>query len=289
MCAVRQPLAGHGAPLPDTRHDAKGFPVLRTRLAVLPAAVVLVATLTACGGGTPAAEPSAPAPATSSSAPAVEPLSVENVVARFDAAQQSVTSYDLTMTTTGVAAMEATGSADLTDGKRNVSLVMSSPEMGDFEFRLVDGIIYLNMGPLTGGLFVQADPNDPADEFAAGFAGFEDDILGTEFEGMEDAITSVTAVGEPEEIDGVPTQPYDVVIDTTKIAADVAEGLLTEEALDALPATLTYTYWLDADDVPRKMAFDIAGTTTTMTMRNVNAGTPVVAPPADQITTELPF
>jgi hypothetical protein len=284
-----QPLAGHGAPPPGTRHDVKGFPVLRTRLAVLPAALVLVGSLAACGGGSPAAQPSTPAPATSSSAPEVEALTAENIVARLDAAQHAVTSYDLTMTSTGVAAMEATGSADLADGKQNVSMVMSSPDMGEIEVRFVDGVIYLNMGPLTGGLFLKADPKDPTNELAAGFAGFEDDILGAEFKGMEDAITSVTATGEPEEIDGVQTQAYDVVIDTTKIAADVAEGLVTDGALDALPATLTYTYWVDADDVPRKIEYDIAGMTTTITMHNIGAGAPVVAPSADEITTEMPF
>lgn len=261
----------------------------RTRLAALPVAVVLAGSLAACGGGAPSAEPSTPAPATSSSAPEVEALTVENIAARLDASQQAVTSYDLTLTASGAVAMEATGSADLADGKQNVSMVMSSPEMGDLEFRLVDGVVYLNMGPLTGGLFLKADPNDPANELASAFAGFEDEILGSELDGMEDAVTSVAPVGEPEQLDGVEVQGYEVVIDTTKIAAEVAEGLLLEEALDALPATLTYTYWLDADDIPRKIQYEVAGSITTMTMSNVNAGTPVVAPPADQITTELPF
>ncbi|QGQ18472.1 hypothetical protein GC089_03390 [Cellulomonas sp. JZ18] len=262
------------------------------RLLALPAAVVLATALAACGGGSTTAE-STPTTASSPSAtptptPTVEALTAENAFARLTAAQKATTSYDMHLSMTGPAAMEMTGSADLADGKQNIVAIMSDPEMGPLEVRFVDGVLYLNMGELTGGKFLQLDPNDASNPLGAAFSGITESLGANDLTGMEQAFTSVTAVGEPEQLDGVEVQKYDIVVDTTKIAPEATQELLAE-GLAQLPPTITYSYWLDAQDLPRKVTYDIAGTTTTMTLTNVNAGTPVTAPTPDQVTTEMPF
>lgn len=291
-CVV--PLADHGGDRPR-RGRPRGIPMRSSRLLALPVGVVLVAALAACGGGsataesTPTAASEAATPtATPTPTPTVEALTVENAFARLSAAEAVATSYDVTLSMTGPEAMEMTGSADLADGKQNVAMVLPDPELGAIEVRFVDGILYLAMGELTGGKFLQLDPNDASNPLAAGFAGFADTVGGSQIAGMEQAFTSVTPVGGPEQLDGVEVQAYEIVVDTAKIAPEAGQELLAE-GLAQLPPTVTYTYWLDAQDVPRKVVYDLAGTTTTMLMTNVGAGAPVVAPTADQITTEMPF
>jgi len=268
--------------------------VSRTRLLAAPLTVLLAVGLAACGGGTPSAESPTPtatrttATPTPTPTPTVEALSAENVLTRMAAAQAGITSYDLAMSVTGTTSMEMTGSADLAAGKRNASVVMSDPEMGGIEMRFVDGLMYLNLGELTGGLFLQLDPNDTSNELSTAFAGFDDMLVKSGFEGTEQAVVSVTAVGAPETLDGVEVQAYEVVLDTTKFTPEATSELL-EEGMAALPPTVTYTYWIDGDDVPRKTVYEINGAVTTLTISKLGAGTPVTAPAADQVTTDLPF
>ncbi len=265
-----------------------------SRLLALPVGVVLVAGLAACGGGsatagsTPTTDTSASATPTPTPTPTVDGLTVENAFARLSAAESVATSYDVTLSMTGPETMEMTGSADLADGKQNVAMILPDPDLGAIEVRFVDGVLYLGMGDLTGGKFLQLDPNDASNPLAAGFAGFADSIGGSELAGMEQAFTSVTPVGEPEQLDGVEVQAYEIVVDTAKISPEAGQELLAG-GLAQLPPTITYTYWVDAQDVPRKVVYELMGTTTTMLMRNVGAGAPVVAPTPDQITTEMPF
>jgi hypothetical protein len=267
--------------------------VLRSRLFALPAAVLLTATLAACGGGSdsPSAEKTSASAdkSTPTPTPEVAELTTEDFVARLTAAQDGVTSYDIAMTTTGAAASSATGSVDTADGKQDMAIKMSTAETGDIEVRMVGGMLYLNLAELSGGLFLQVDPNDPSNPFGAAFSTLGEDMSASAgIKNLEAALVSVTATGESEAIDGTDTQVYEVVVDTTKIAPELQTSLGADGAA-ALPETLTYTYWIDADDLIRQVAFDIAGTTTTTTFSNFGAGAPVEAPPADQITTEMPF
>lgn len=264
----------------------------RSRLVAAPVSLLLAASLAACGGGSPAADASAePTRAQQESptpTPTVEALGVQNVVARLTAAQSAVTSYDVVMSVTGATEMELTGSVDLAAGRRNVAMSMSDPDMGALEALFVDGVLYLKLGALTGGLYLQLDPNDPSDELAAGFAGLDEAITESGFEGTEAAVVSVTPVGAPEMLDGVEVQVYDVVLDTAKFSAEAA-GSLLEEGMAALPPTVTYRYWVDADDVARKTVSELNGSVTTITVMNLGAGTPVAAPAPEQVTTDLPF
>lgn len=265
-----------------------------SRLTALPVAILVAAGLTACGGE-PAAAPS-PSPTkavvaespTPTPTPTVEELTAANFVARATAGEATATSYDVAVSVTGAATMEMTGSADLAGGKHNVAIHLTDPDVGPIEIRFVDGLLYVNIAEIGGGLFYQVDPNDAANPLAEAF-GDLGEVLSSAFEGMDQAVTSVTKVGAPEVLDGVEVQAYQVVVDSTKITPDVAQGMLEDEGLTVLPPTLTYTHWLDAQDVPRKSSYELNGTTTTVVFTHVGAGTPVTVPPAEQVTTEIPF
>ncbi|MBO3086257.1 hypothetical protein [Cellulomonas fengjieae] len=269
---------------------------MRHRLTAIPVVIVVAAGLAACSTDNPSASPSPTATTASPTAsatptptPTVAELSAANFVERVSAAEAAVTSYDIAVSVAGPVAMDLTGSADLAGGKRNVAMTMSDPDMGSIELRMVDSILYLNLGEASGGLFLQLDPNDAGNPLASSFAGFEDQILENGLAGMDQAVVSVTKVGAPEALDGTAVQAYEVVFDTAKIAPDAAQKLLENEGVPALPPTMTITYWLDAQDVARKTVYQLEGTTTTTHVTNLGAGAPVTAPPADQVTTEMPF
>ncbi|MCC2317375.1 hypothetical protein [Cellulomonas chengniuliangii] len=266
------------------------------RLLALPLALLLAGSLAACGGGSPAASESpkpsrtqaeTPTP-TPTPTPTVEPLTPENVIARLTAAEAALTSYDVALSVTGATPMEITGSADLAGGKQNIAMVISDSELGALELRFVDGALFLKMAMLTGDLFLQLDPDDPSNELASAFGGLDDAVMESGFEGTEQAVVSVTPVGSPEVLDGVEVQAYEVVLDTAKFSAEAASDML-EEGMDALPPTVTFTYWVDGDDVPRKTVYELNGSVTTIIVTNLGAGSPVTAPAPEQITTDMPF
>lgn len=262
----------------------------RRPLIAVTTAVALTTLLAACGGDPAASEQPVPtkAAATATPTPTVEPLSAENVVARLEAAAAAQASYDVTMEVTGPTTMSATGSFQAVDGQENFAMRMNIPGMGDIETVFVGGLLYLKIPALLGDQYLQIDPNDASNPLAAEFAGIGDEVGGSAVEGLEDAVTSVEKAGAPEQLDGVEVQPYTVVVDTTKLPADKVAELMPEGA-PSLPPTITYSYWVDADDLLRKVRYELVGLSTTLTMTNFGTAAPVTAPPADQVTTEMPF
>lgn len=267
------------------------------RLLAVPAAVALVWGLTACGGSSTEAgtetttKPSATAEATKE-AEGVE-ITQANFLKTISDAQAEASSYDFTMSTSAEGqSMEATGSVQIEDGgAQALSMVMELPEMGQMEVRMAGGLTYMNLGELTGGKFLQVDPSDASNPLAAGLGDMTGEIDPTKaLADAEAAVTSVTKKGDAEDVDGVQATPYEVVMDPTKLPEEQRAGLDQAAAAGVtVPSTFVYTYWLDADNRVRKMAFDLMGSATEMTFSNWGSGAPVTAPPADQITTENPF
>jgi len=268
------------------------------RLLAVPAAVTLAWALAACGGGAaPAAEGLSPAPVETTSeaaapeTPETAEITAANFVETIAGAQQSAGSYDFTMTMSAAGqTISATGSAQLTDTPE-VAMSMEYPGAGSMEMRLVDSVMYMNMGEATGGKFLQIDPTDPSNPLSASFSEMTGDLDPTKgMAGQQAAIVSVEKAGEPEQLDGVAAQPYQVVIDPSKIEGPQRDAIDQAAAAGvALPATFEYTFWIGPDGLARKMAFDLLGSQTEMTFSNWGAGAPIVAPTADQITTEDPF
>ncbi|MDF2847223.1 MAG: hypothetical protein K0R97_1205 [Oerskovia sp.] len=261
-------------------------------IAVLSVASVGVLGLAACSSGTdaPASSPSATsegekAPAKDSSSD----LTAENFVQRITDAQLAAGSVTMaTSTSVEGTSMDMTGDIVFKDDSQNLAMTMTVPDSGEMQIRFVDGVFYMNLGELSQNKFVVIDPADTSNPMASSFEGITEQMDPTaSVEALDGAIKSVEKDGDPVDVDGVKAQPYTVVVDTTKLTGSMAEE--ADAAGATLPETLTYQYWIDGDDLMRKVVMDLMGTSMEMTFSNWGEDLQVVAPPAEEISTEPLF
>jgi hypothetical protein len=262
------------------------------RLLAVPAAAVLAWSLTACGGSAPAAAPDA------SGSPSVEQeeavvesagfeLTKENL-ADIAAAMLAAKTYDTTMVTdVGGASMTAKGQARITEAGNEMTMTLSTAQMpAPIEMRMVGGKTYFNMGETTGGKFWEIDSSDTSNPLAASLSQTTGTSATESIEEILPALVSVTKSGAPEQIDGVSAQPYDVVVDTSKMGGASAEQYASAAAAGVeVPAQITYTYWVGSDKLPRKLVMDMMGSRIEMMLTNWGGPVTIEAPPADQVTT----
>ncbi|WP_454050718.1 hypothetical protein [Cellulomonas sp. Marseille-Q8402] len=212
-------------------------------------------------------------------------LTAEDFVDRVTAAAQAAGSVSLSMQTTAMdVTTDATGVVRyLEGGAQEMSMVTTVPEVGEMDMRVVGGMVYMSMGELTGGKFIQVDPSDTSDPMAAQFEGMAGQLDPTgALAGLRDAIRSVEKSGEPEEVGGVLAQPYTVTIDTQAALASQPEALASGASV---PAELSYTYWVDGDDLMRRMLSELPEGSIDATFTGWGEPVEITAPPADQITT----
>lgn len=269
----------------------------------VPLAVVLAGGLAACGG--PGADREAPVAQTTASAVAEEvveeapaedapvDLTPETLTKAMISAQTAAGSYDVSVLTTsgpesrfGETSVQMDGSVKLLDGRASVVMKVVTPGLEAMETRVIDRVMYLNMGSTTQGKFLRVDMDDPSDPVAASMRGFDVqfDIRAT-LEAQVPAILNVTPLGEPEEIDGVMAQAYVLVTDLTLLPPDMVAMLEESQAVSGinLPDTLTETYWIGPDRLIRKSVSEIKGMRTERLFTNWGKGGLIEAPPEDQI------
>ncbi|WP_315095411.1 hypothetical protein [uncultured Cellulomonas sp.] len=262
------------------------------RLLAVPVTAVLAWSLVACGGSAPEApaeasdRPSATQEEEAVAEPAGFELTTDNL-GEIAAAMQAAETYDTTMVTDVQGAqMTAQGQARVTDAGSELVMTMTSAQMASpLEIRLVGGQMYINMGELTGGKFWQLDPADTSNPLAASMGQSTGASATKSIEEILPALVSVTASGAAEQLDGVSAQPYEVVVDTSKMAGESAEQFAAAKAAGVeVPAQVTYTYWIGADRLPRKLVMEILGSHIEMTLSNWGGDVTIEAPPADQVT-----
>lgn len=263
------------------------------RLLAVPVTAVLAWSLTACGGSAPEAPAGAsdqPSATQEEEAPVAEPAGFEltkDNLGELATAMQAAGTYDTTMVTDVQGAqMTAQGQARVTDAGNELVMTMSSAQMAaPLEIRLVGGQMYINMGELTGGKFWQLDPTDTSNPLAASMGQSTGSSATESLQEILPALVSVTPSGAPEQLDGVSAQPYEVVVDSSKMAGQAGEQFAAAQAAGVeVPATVTYTYWVGADKLPRKLVMEILGSHIEMTLSNWGGDVTIEAPPADQVT-----
>jgi len=268
----------------------------------LAAATVLALTGCSDSGSGSASEPSSATSASSGTstdtgAGAATPdadtsggdLTAETFIKTVAAAQTDAKAYTFTMkmSANGSAVSDAKGAVVNTDGKPAVAMTM---DVGGqtIDARYVDDVWYMNLGEVSENKFVTIDPKTDGSEMAQQFEQLSAQMDPSEsVKAIDGAVTSVTKKGEAVTLDGVEAQPYEVVVDTTKITGTMGDTL--KAAGSAVPDELTYTYWVGPDNLMRKMTFDMAGTSTEMTTSDWNGDVKVEAPSKDQITDKSPF
>lgn len=150
----------------------------------------------------------------------------------------------------------------------------------DAELRLLDQVLYFDLGALTQGKFAKIDLTDTSNPLVAQFGGLTGQAdIAAQFESLEGAITGFEKAGEPETIDGVKTQPYVVTLDTTKLA----DAQNQDKA--QIPESFTSTFFVGPDNLPRRMVVDVQGQALTFDLSKWGESVSIKKPADSEITT----
>lgn len=268
---------------------------LRPSLAAAATSAMLLGGLAACGSdsGTATDEPEVSSQEQGSEVDAAdlpdEGETVDNgefvdwMMAGLD---RSTTAHMTMSMDYGGGAMEAEGQVDYTTTPVSMAMTLGGEAMGtgDLDMRLVDGVMYMNMGQMSNDKFFKFDLSDP-DSLPPGMEDLGDqmDPLAA-FKEFEPALEQVVYVGS-EDVDGDDLDHFTITMDTAKIPslAEVPAGA-------GLPDTVDYDMWFDEDFRVRQMnmAMDMGaqtGTTVDVEAKLFDWDEPVeiVAPDPDQI------
>ena len=154
----------------------------------------------------------------------------------------------------GGQALHADGEIDYTTDPPQLAMNMESPAAAGqtIELRLVDKVLYMNMGQMTSNKFVSYDLSD-----AANLPPGMEQLTGTmdplaAFESFEEGVQSVVFKGD-EEVEGETLGHYEMTLDASKVKQ--FQELPTQAEL---PEEIVYDVWLDAENRIRKMVMDMA-------------------------------
>lgn len=280
---------------------------VRRAIAAASLSALAVTGLAACGSDDTTEDASADASSESSEsgdAPSAadgeraegDAVPTEEFIALYTAAYEDQTSAAMSMELSGAgmgaAAMTAEGQVDLTTAPPQ--LAMSMDYAGEaLDLRLVDGVMYLGSAAFAdlGAEWLRVDISDPEAAASLGIdpdqftQGLDPDAMVALFEA---SVESVTYGGE-QDVEGAALERYDVVMDG---AAAAAEFGVTEQDAAALPETLEYAVFLDADGLVRQLDMALpdpaSGEDSTITIRFDDYGSDVtVEAPAEDTTIDF--
>lgn len=257
---------------------------LRRSLAAL-ALPLLLGGLAACGSDdsakTAASSSSNSQDTSDSETGKVDPGAfIDDVKAGLEASTTAKMTMHMDM---GGQAIDADGAVDYTNTPPNMVMNMKSPALGNqaIEMRLVDKVLYMNMGQLTNNKFVSYDLSD-ADNLPPGM----DQLTSTmnplaAFDSLEKSVQSVVLVGN-DEVNGEQLAHYEVKVDSSKL--DQLKQLPSQADL---PKSVSYDMWLDDQNRIRKMttSTDVGSSAMKMEVEFSNWGESVdiAAPPASEV------
>ena len=268
---------------------------LSRAVAVLAASTLLA--LTACGSseglGSSAEEGQESAESTGS---ADEPtddtgggeLTESSFVSTITQAQleASTTQLDMTIDATGQS-ITMTGQVEAADTLEESAMEaeLEIPGQGTIGMILVDATFYMNLGDVTGGKYIELSLDDPTAEQFLGQLKSQMNPAEA-IKALEGAVTGFEATGS-DTIDGQETTTYVLEVDAQKVFA--AQGTPLPPGVD-VPEALTYTFWINDENLPLRMAVDM-GSLGEIEMNFSEWGEPVdiQAPPPSQITDENPL
>lgn len=222
---------------------------LRPALASAATAALLVGGLAACGSETTATdEPDAssqeqeqPAAADVDLPDEGETVDNSEFAAWMLAGLEDSTTAHMTMTTDyGMGGVEAEGQVDYTTSPVSMTMSMTGV-MGDnpIDMRVVDGVMYMDMGSMSNDKFIKFDLSDPS-SLPPGMEDLGDqmDPLAA-FRQFEPALEDVVYVGN-EDVEGDSLDHFAATMNTAEIPQ------MAELPADAgVPETVAYDLWFD--------------------------------------------
>ncbi|QNN53214.1 LppX_LprAFG lipoprotein [Nocardioides mesophilus] len=283
-----------------------------TRLVATAATSALLLGVAACGGDTAEGETAAAgsaAPSTGAHAASEDPSTdasadpdpsssagaddadgsdgsgydAEELLAAMKAAVLDKESSHLTMDMSGGGQPRTTAEGDVSyeGDTTSMQLTMELPQAGadKVEMRLVDGILYMAMPPMTPkGKFLEIDTTDPNSPMGDLGGITQGDPLST-FKAFDAGLQKVRYVGE-ESVAGEDLDHYLLTVDAKKAAAAQGAGA---EAMPPGTTTIDYDLWLDSEDLMRRMEFSQGAGSIVMTMSDWGKPVTVKAPPASSL------
>ncbi|MBO9555307.1 hypothetical protein [Cellulomonas sp.] len=254
-----------------------------TRLArALTAALVVAAAAAGCTTAGVAAQ-DAPRPTRSASDPQAahltwEQLTPDTLVPRLSESMLAARSLTWTTRTTGpTGPVENVVDVDMVRSNNRVSATIPG---GAVEVRSVDGRRFVR-APATHGKYFDDTKGD---------AGLPVPAVSVDpvrpVRALYGAVIAVRIAGPRTDVNGVPAQPYDVVVATSRLTdglGDLGGGVPREQ----LPATVTLGFWVDQQNRLVKATSNIAGTPVEMTFTSWGADAGITAPTEDQLTNVL--
>jgi hypothetical protein len=194
-------------------------------------------------------------------------------------------------TSGGPAATDVTGVMEYAGDTAN--LQASSTGAQSMDMVVLDKVLYMSGAGLPlpdGKTWFRVDLGDPDSLFGQIGRAMDPSLL---FETMQDP-KSFELVGS-EEVDGVETNHYDIVIDT----ASYADALdMPAQMTSMLPDEIPMEMWVDGDDRPRKFLQEVempamgGGEATTTTIEgsyfDFGADVTIEAPPAAEVADKIP-
>lgn len=215
-----------------------------------------------------------------------QPLTKDNFTERTTAAQMKAGSVRQTQVSE-IGGVSTTTVIDMTLSENAKEMVMSSTtEMagtGTTEMRMVDGVMYMNMGALSNDKFVKYGDGTDEKSLLDSLGGSD---LAGQLKGYKDAMTGFSVKNNAEKVDGASMHRVVFTVDTSKILGDSAQGG-AEESAGLGDGTVKMDMLVGDDDLPRRMTMTIGKVTTVTDYTRWGEPVSVVAPSADQIT-EMP-
>ncbi|MGO3147545.1 MAG: hypothetical protein ACTIJ6_07685 [Leucobacter sp.] len=246
-------------------------------LAITSISAAAVFGLTACGGDSTA--PTSSSSSEQAEAPASgDQLTVENFAERISKAQlEAGTVHSEMSMTLGEQAQTMSSDLQLAEDPSQMKMNMTMTAPSAMEIRLVDSVMYMNMGEMTQNKFIATDLNSPE---AAQYASMLSQSNPQEqMELFASAVQDFQVSDETVEIDGVDTYEYTLTLDT----ATLLEGQNVPTEGVEMPETVNYVMNIGADDLPRLMISDMGGTQTEMTYTKWGEEVSIEAPSADEL------
>lgn len=253
-------------------------------LATMTIALVAGVGLTACSAGATITEDKGSETKPDAGVASSATMTIDDFAQRIQDAQIEAGTASFTQSTTvSGETLDGAGQMSVSRDGAVVDMVMTvALGTGDMEVRLVDGVMYMNMGELTQNKFVAFEG---ADNPLGQMLDTSQIDVGSQMENLKDAVTDFTATDGTERIDGVETTRYDLTVDVAKLLA--AQGVTDEAVIQAAGDSASYSLFVGPDDLPRRISVDLGGAPTTMDYSKWGEPVNIVAPTADELT-EMP-
>lgn len=168
------------------------------------------------------------------------------------------------------------GAADMRGENPLMHLNMNMSGMGEMEILMADGEVFMSIPGMTEeGQYLRMDPAELGMDLEE-LTGTID--MDSTFAAWDEGTQTVSYVGS-EDVDGEQLERYTLEVDAA--AAMQAQG---ETMQPGMPDTITYDVWLDAENLMRKVSFDMQGITAEMLVDNWGEDVDIQVPDESQIT-----